>query len=287
MRTSAWLVGVTTLLLASGCVSAGQRGTAATAGTSAELSGIAGPVRVPADIRAGGTLTVGSDISYPPMESMDNGKPVGLDVDLAAGIAQRLGLRLKFIHVDFDSLLDEVKAHKIDAAMASMTDKAERQQQADFVDYLNAGSSIVIRKGAPTINGMAELCGHTVAVQSDTMYVDMVNEQAAKCPSSAPLRLVTAQSPFDEVLAGRADVDMDDFPVAAAKVASTPQLVISGEQIEAAPYGVAIAKDRRALTKAVQAALYQMIQDGTYDKLLKKWKLPEGSLKTGAINGGA
>ncbi|NJC72050.1 ABC transporter substrate-binding protein [Planosporangium thailandense] len=280
MRTSAWLVGLTTLVLVTGCSSAGQSGRAVT-------TGVADSVQLPADVRSGGTLTVGSDISYPPMESMENGKPVGFDVDLAGEIARRLGLRLTFIHVPFDSLLDEVQAHKIDAAMASMTDKAARQQQADFVDYLNAGSSIVIRKGAPTINGMAELCGHTVAVQTDTMYVDMVNEQAAKCPKSAPLRLVTADAPFDEVLAGRADVDMDDFPVAAAKVASTPELAISGEQIEAAPYGIAIAKDRRALTKAVQTTLYQLIRDGSYDKLLQKWKLPEGSLKTGAINGGA
>jgi polar amino acid transport system substrate-binding protein len=48
-----------------------------------------------------------------------------------------------------------------------------------------------------------------------------------------------------------------------------------------------IAKDRRPLTTAVQTALYALINDGTYDGLLAKWKVKEGALRTGAINGGA
>jgi polar amino acid transport system substrate-binding protein len=50
---------------------------------------------------------------------------------------------------------------------------------------------------------------------------------------------------------------------------------------------IASAKDRHQLTKAVQGALYDLFDGGTYDELLKKWQMLEGSLKTGAINGGA
>jgi polar amino acid transport system substrate-binding protein len=66
-----------------------------------------------------------------------------------------------------------------------------------------------------------------------------------------------------------------------------PALELSGPQIEAIPYGIGIAKDRKELATAVQTALYSLIKDGSYDALLAKWKVKEGALRTGAINGGA
>lgn len=277
MRVSYLFVGVAMLLAAASCSAAPD--------SSGESS--ATRTAVPEDVRAAGTLTIGSDMIFPPMESVENGTPVGFDVDLANAIGDRLGIRVKMVQVGFGDLIAQVSAHEVDLAMSSMTDKASRQQQVDFVDYLNVGSSIVVRAGGPRIDGLAGLCGHRVAAQEDTMYVAFVGDQAKRCPGSAPLRVVLAGNPTDAVLKGHADAYLEDYTMAVANVARFPQIAISGEQVEAAPYGIAVAKDRYQLTKAVQGALYDLFDDGTYDKLLKKWQMLEGSLKTGAINGGA
>jgi polar amino acid transport system substrate-binding protein len=276
MRVSCLFAGVAVLLAVASCSSAPD---------SSEVS--ATRAAVPEDVRAAGTLTIGSDMIFPPMESVENGTPVGFDVDLANAIGDRLGLRVKLVQVDFGDLIEQVSAHEIDLAMSSMTDKASRQEQVDFVDYLNVGSSIVVRDGVRRIDGLAGLCGHRVAAQEDTMYVSFLGDQAKRCPGRAPLRVVIVGNPTDAVLKGRADAYLEDYTMAVANVAKFSQIAIAGEQVEAAPYGIAVAKDRHQLTKAVQGALYDLFDDGTYDKLLKKWQMLEGSLKTGAINGGA
>jgi polar amino acid transport system substrate-binding protein len=83
------------------------------------------------------------------------------------------------------------------------------------------------------------------------------------------------------------DAYLNDYPLAAYDVGADATLRISGDQIEAAPYGIAVAKQRHDITKAVQGALYELIDDGSYDKIVSQWKLPDGALKTGALNGGA
>jgi polar amino acid transport system substrate-binding protein len=275
MRVSRLLVGVATLVAVASCSTAPSTDSAATADA------------VPSDLRATGTLTIGSDMVFPPMESVEDGTPVGFDVDLGAAIGKRLGLKVNLVQVGFGELIDQVSTHQIDLAMSSMTDKASRQEQVDFVDYLNVGSSIVTRAGVAQVNGLAGLCGHRVAAQTDTMYVAFVGDQAKRCPRTKPLRMVIADNPTNAVLSGRADAYLEDYTMAVANVAKTSKIAISGEQVEAAPYGIAVAKDRRELTKAVQGALYDLFDNGSYDRLLEKWQMPEGSLKTGAINGGA
>jgi polar amino acid transport system substrate-binding protein len=195
-------------------------------------------------------------------------------------------MTVKWNSVSFGDLLDQVEAHQIDFSVSSMFDRAARQQKADFVNYLNAGTSIVVRKGTGDIGGMAGLCGRRVAVQSETVYVDMATSQAAKC-GGAKLTIVYSDKPSTAVASNAADAALNDFPIAALDVQNNAGLELSGPQIEAIPYGIGIAKDRKTLTKAFQTALYSLINEGAYDALLTKWKVSEGALRTGAINGGA
>jgi polar amino acid transport system substrate-binding protein len=204
MRIPPWLIGLTTLVLSAGC-----------AATARPDTGAAAHIAVPADLKSAGVLRVGSDLIYAPMESVEGGKPVGFDVDRAGAIAKRLGLRLDYTQVGFDNLLDAVNVGKIDMAMSSMTDKASRQEKVDFVDYLNVGTSIVIRAGVPAVNGLSGLCGRSVAVQTATMYVDFTQDTAKRCPAGAAMRVAVVNEPSEEVRAGRADAYLDDFPIAA------------------------------------------------------------------------
>ena len=240
---------------------------------------------LPQAVRDAAAITAGTDPTFEPMTFMDNGRFAGLDVDIGNAIGATLGLSVRWESVPFGQLLDQVSTHKIDISMSSMFDRATRQQKADFVDYLNAGTSIVVRAGTGDIGGMAGLCGRRVAVQADTVYVDMAEAQRQQCGGRG-LTIVLSDKPSEAVQQNRADAGLNDYPIATLDVAKLPGLEISGPQIEALPYGIGIAKDRESLTKAIQTALYRLIEDGTYDALLAKWKVTEGALRTGALNGG-
>lgn len=281
MRILSLLVGIAVMLTIAGC--AGGLNTPRPVDQLAEAKAL-----VPAELRQRGELTVGTDPTFQPMTYLENGQHAGMDIDLGNAIAGRLGLRLKWTTVPFGDLIGQTMNHTIDVIMTSMFDKAARQPKVDFLDYMYVGTAIVVPKGTGDIGGMGGLCGRRVAVQSDTVYLDAANRQLERCPADAKPTIVSVpQDPIPEVLAGRADAAINDYPIGVFRVGENPNLLeISGSQIEAMPYGIGFAKDRRGLTKAFQQAFYLLVQDGTYDKLLAKWKLGEGALRTGAINGG-
>ncbi len=241
---------------------------------------------LPDSIRQKGTLVAGTDPSFAPMTFKEGSDYTGLDADLVDGVAGKLGLTVEWQTVPFGELLDKVDDHSLDLSVSSMFDRAKRQEKVDFVDYLNAGTSIVVPKGVGDIGGLPGLCGRRVAVQQGTVYVDMAKAQKDACGDKG-LTIVVTGSPSADVRDKKADAALNDFPIAALDVEKMPALELSGPQIEAIPYGMGVAKDRKTLTTAVQTALYSMIKDGSYDALLAKWKVKEGALRTGAINGGA
>ncbi|MCY1145701.1 transporter substrate-binding domain-containing protein [Actinoplanes sp. Pm04-4] len=237
-------------------------------------------------VNRGGVLVFGTDPTFEPMTFKRGSAYAGLDIDIAQAIAAKLGARVEWRTVPFGDLLKQVSSKQIDASISSMFDRAERQKKVDFVDYLNAGTSIVVPKGTGDIGGMPGLCGRRVAAQPDTVFVDMAKAQKAAC-GRKNLTVVLTDRPSASVRDGKADAALNDFPIAALDVEKMTSLELSGPQIEAIPYGIGVAKDRKPLTAAIQAALYSAISDGTYDALLTKWKVKEGALRTGAINGGA
>ncbi|GAB2583814.1 ABC transporter substrate-binding protein [Paractinoplanes abujensis] len=264
------------------------------------LTGCAGtePVEQPVDrlaearaalagsVDRGDVLVFGTDPTFEPMTFKRGSAYAGLDIDVAQAVAAKLGARVEWRTVAFGDLLEQVRSKKIDASISSMFDRAERQKKVDFVDYLNAGTSIVVRKGTGDIGGMPGLCGRRVAAQPDTVFVEMATAQGKAC-GRRKLTVVSTDRPSASVRDGKADAALNDFPIAALDVEKMTTLELSGPQIEAIPYGIGVAKDRKPLTAAIQTALYAMINDGTYDALLTKWKVKEGALRTGAINGGA
>lgn len=254
--------------------------------------------RLPSKIQDRGKLVVGSDIAYAPMEFYKEGteESDGVDVEVCGAIAAQFGpaFQCEFRNAVFDTLITGVKAGRFDLIMSSMTDNAERQKEVDFIDYFSAGSSILVRKGNPErISSLNDLCGKTVALQRGTTNEDLAKDQTSKCTASGRqainvLAFDTDPEAQQQVKVGRAVADIADFPVAAyaARTASGGNdFEVVGEQINPAPYGIAVAKDNTALRDAVQAALRAIIADGSYDRILDKWGVSRGALKTAAING--
>ena len=255
---------------------------------------------VPAAIEEADQLTVGSDIAYPPVEFFEEGTQnvLGLDPDLCAALAERLGLSkgCSFQNTTFDGIIPALNAGRFDIIMSAMSDTAERQEAVDFVDYFVVGTSILVRKGNPdNIQSLDDLCGKTVGLQAGTTQEEVAKEQSAKCEAEGKgaIEVLTFETDTDaqqQLKAGRTVADMNDFPVAAyvAQTAGDGQdFEVVGEQIEAGPYGIGVRKEDTQLRDALAAALEAILEDGTYAEILEKWNVSQGAISEVTINGGA
>ncbi|MGW2743327.1 ABC transporter substrate-binding protein [Streptomyces sp. NPDC001450] len=262
--------------------------------------------KLPKEIRDKGEIKVGSDIAYAPVEFKDSsGKVVGLDPDLAAAMGKQLGVKLTFENGTFDALLTGLRSGRYDIAMSAMTDNKNRQEGVDpdtgkkvgegvdFVDYLTAGVSIYTRKGdTKGITSWTDLCGKKIAVERGTVSEDLAKQEAKKCPSGKKLTIEAFdddQQSQTRLRSGGVDAASSDFPVAAYAVKTSgggKDFQIVGDQVEAAPYGIAVAKSDTQLRDALQAAMNAVIKNGEYEKILEKWGAQDGAVKESAINGG-
>ncbi|MFB6874206.1 ABC transporter substrate-binding protein [Streptomyces sp. NPDC056323] len=262
---------------------------------------------LPAEIRDKGTIKVGSDIAYPPVEFKDkSGNTVGIDPDIGAALGKQLGVTFEFQNGTFDTLITGLRSKRYDLAMSSMTDTKDRQQGidsetgkkvgegVDFVDYFNAGVSIYTRKGDEQgISSWADLCGKKIAVQRGTVSNDLAKAESKKCPAGKSIAIETFDNDLEaqtRLRSGGADAGSSDFPVAAYAVKTSgggKDFQIVGEQVEAAPYGIAVAKGNDQLTKAVQAALDAIIKNGEYNKIISKWGVEAGAVTEAKVNGGS
>ncbi|MGP3926624.1 ABC transporter substrate-binding protein [Streptomyces sp. 8N616] len=281
----------------------GGNGDSTAAGAEAPLFS-----KLPKDIQDSKVIKVGSDIAYPPVEFKEGGKTVGLDPDLADAMGKELGVRFEFQNGTFDTLLTGMRSGRYQIAMSAMTDTKERQngvdpetdkkifEGVDFVDYFTAGVSIYTKKGQTKgIETWDDLCGKTVVVQRGTVSHDLAKDQSAKCKKGGE-KVITIE-PFDtdveaqtRLRAGGADAGASDFPVAAYAVKTSgggKDFELVGEQVEAAPYGIAVGKKNTQLRDALKAALESVIKNGEYDKLMDKWGVQDGAVKEIKINGGS
>ncbi len=129
----------------------------------------------------GGTLTFCSDTTYPPMESIENGKAVGADVDIANAIGNLWGKKVEIKTTGFDVLIPALQTKKCDAIISALSNTPERAKEVDFSDYVSVGTLIMVKKGNPAgITDLASLAGKTVAVQAATTQKDMLDAENTK-----------------------------------------------------------------------------------------------------------
>ncbi|HJW61880.1 MAG TPA: transporter substrate-binding domain-containing protein, partial [Actinomycetes bacterium] len=181
--------------LVAGCTDAGDREPASQAPAVAE--GLTELGRgLPQRIRTAREIRVGSDISYAPVEFYDAfapdvlDRPVGepepqvrgIDPDLATELGRKLGVRFSFVNTAFDELIPSLQDAKFDVIISSMTATPERAQKISFLEYFQAGTSILVAKGNPErIRAMGDLCGATVTLQAGTIHEELVAAQQPDC----------------------------------------------------------------------------------------------------------
>jgi polar amino acid transport system substrate-binding protein len=281
-----------TLMIASACAShpADER-TASAAAFDQALHD-----RLPAAILQRGAIRVGGSDPYPPAAfyAPDGRTFVGFEPDLAAEMGRVLGVRLEFVNLSFSDLLPQLRRHKVDIAMASMTDNAEREKQADFVNYFQAGTAIIVQRGNPQgISTLRDLCGQVVAVAEGTVQVDLLRRTQKGCNPDERIDIRAYGDNANALLqlrTGRAAAILSDYPPAVhlstdRRTSAQYQLAAS-TQYEPSPYGIAVAKDQTELRDSLRDALEQVMRSGAYAEVLQRWGVPSGALETATINAG-
>ncbi|MGN6791046.1 MAG: ABC transporter substrate-binding protein [Streptosporangiaceae bacterium] len=250
---------------------------------------------VPANIKSKGTLTVAADATYAPNEFIapDGHTVVGMDADMAKALGQVMGLKVNMVNATFDTIIPGLASGKYDLGMSSFTDTKAREKTVNFVTYFIAGTSFYVKSaGGPNIGSLADLCGHTVAVEKGTTQQADAQAQSTKCKNAGKpavnLQIFNDQNQVNLALtSGRAQVAMADSPVAlyqAKKSGGTLKLVGSPISYGAAPYGIAIPKNS-GMTKAVLGGMLALMANGTYKQILTKWDIQSGAISHAVING--
>jgi polar amino acid transport system substrate-binding protein len=215
-----------------------------------------------------GTLTVGSDIPYPPFEQ---GKPPGysgFDVDLVDAIADKLGLKTHWEDTSFGTIFSDQQAGKFDMVASSATITPAREQKVTFSDpYFDADQSLMVQKGSD-IQSVDDITSSTrIGAQEGTTGQDYA-EQKTDAQVQTYAAIGTA---FNALQAGQVDGVINDFAVSAYALKKYPQLDVVQEIKTGEQYGFPMQPDNTALIDAVNGALKGLIADGTYEKIFKKW----------------
>lgn len=226
-----------------------------------------------------GTLTVCSDIPYPPFEVEDPDAPSGysgFDMDTMQAIADGLGLELAVQDVGFDPLASGtvLAAGQCDVGASAMTITEERQAALDFSDpYYDSLQSLLVPPDSD-IAAIGDLSGKKVGVQTGTTGQIYANENAPDAeivdfPSDAEL--------WPALQAGNIDAILQDLPVN-IEHAKTEGYQVVEEYPTDEQYGFAFAKgEKTALLEAVNEQLQKMRDDGTYQEIYDSYFTADAS----------
>lgn len=219
-----------------------------------------------------GTLTVCSDVPYPPFEDFDKSAKSGFkgfDVDIVQNIADELGVQLTIKDASFDTLQGglALNSGQCDIAASAMTITDDRKKNLAFSDgYYDSKQSLLVPVGS-SIKSINDLSGKKVGVQQGTTGKTYAEENAkgaklVSLPSDAEM--------YSALKAGQVDALLQDLPVNLSHTKDGKFTVVetydTSEQ-----YGLAMKKGNDALVTDVNDALKKMRGDGTYKKLYDQY----------------
>jgi polar amino acid transport system substrate-binding protein len=290
---AAALASTTLVLAACGSSSGGSASGGATGSASPSVSAdTALSAKVPASIKADGTITVGTDSTYAPSEFVgtDGSTIQGFDVDLFTLVAKKLGLKAKFTTASFDSIIAGVGSQKYEIGVSSFTVTKTREAQANMISYYSAGTQWSTKKGNPKKIDPENACGTKIAVQKATVQVDDITARSKKCTGAGKPAITIDQYDAQSdataaVVSGKDDAGLADSPVMAYAVKQTNgQLELLGDVYASAPYGYVVRKDQTEFAQAIADAVKALIADGSYQKVLTNWGVQAGAITDPTVN---
>ena len=263
---------LTLSLAACGGNNASPSGSASSAGSDAASSGEAGFTTA-----VDGVLSMATEATFPPYEYYDGDAIVGIDVEIAQAIADKLGLELQVTDIAFDSIIPGVQSGKYDLGLAGMTVTDERLEQVNFSDSYATGVQVVIVKEGGKVTSVDDLfadgASNVIGTQTGTtgfLYATWDIQDAGLGEVKSFAKTTDA---VEALKNGQVDCVILDNEPAKALVAANEGAGLSILDTEYAveDYAAAISKDNTALLEAINGALKELIADGTVQSILDKY----------------
>jgi len=221
------------------------------------------------EIESRGTIIVGTNATFPPMEWIDeNGNFTGIDIEIAKRIAQDLGVEAEFKQIDWQIIFDQLLAGEADMIISGVTILPERAEKMAFSNpYFNAGQVIVIQKHRiEEISGVADLYGKKIGVQEDT-----TSDFEAQKFTTEVVRYLDYAAAKTDLLNDVLDAVIIDYPVGIDLVTGEEVLMILGEPFTQEFYGVAVRKESKILLDKINETLVQLKKSGELDQIINQW----------------
>jgi len=228
-------------------------------------------------IKQAGTIKVGTSADYPPFESVDaSGNYVGFDVDLMNEIGKRMGVKIEWVDMPFDSLIAAVQEGKIDASAAAFNYSEERDQSIDFTDaYYTSEDAFTVADGfTGTIAAPEDVAAYNVGVQTGTTQDDWLTALVddGKLPEANLFRYDRVDQAMLDLTAGRIDVLMSDFVPAKALAEQMGGVkVVYNGVLSAGPMNMVIPDGDAELQAELNRVIKELQDEGFIDGLAIKY----------------
>jgi polar amino acid transport system substrate-binding protein len=216
----------------------------------------------------GETLTVGSDIPYPPFEEGKPGDYTGFEVELMEAVAENIGRTAEFQDTSFDTIFRDLAQGKFEAVASATTITDEREESVDFTNpYYESEQAILVKKGG-SIDSVGGLKGATVGVQQGTTGEEFTDEKA----DAGEVRTYPGGPDAVNALAtGVVDAVVIDIPVAENAAEGNGAVEVSAAIPTEEEYGFVVKQGETELLEELNEGLKEVEEDGTYAKLFEKW----------------
>lgn len=213
------------------------------------------------------TLVMATNAEFPPYEYHEGDDVVGIDADIAAAIAEELGMELKIEDMAFDSIIAAVSSGKADIGAAGMTVDPDREEMINFTDTYAHASQVIIVKEGSTIAGPDDLTGKKIGVQLGTtgdMYADDIEDATVE-------RYNKGFEAVQALTQDKIDAVVIDGEPAKEFVKDAEGLKILDEAYTEEDYAIVIAKDNEELLNKVNDALAKLKDSGKLDEIIAKY----------------
>ncbi|MDD5486291.1 MAG: basic amino acid ABC transporter substrate-binding protein [Dehalococcoidales bacterium] len=216
-----------------------------------------------------GKIRVATDATWAPFEYVDTATDaiVGFDIDLFNAIAEKAGLEVEWVNVEWDPLLAGVSQGTYDAAISSITIKESRMAEMDFSDPYYIAGQIIVARTESAIAGVEDLPGKKVGVQSGTTGDD----EASAIDGVDVTGYDEIGMAFAALMNKQIDAVVCDTPVASGYVNKYDTLKTVGEVLTTEEYGIAMPKGSDELKAKINKALAEVKAENIIDQLVEKW----------------
>ena len=225
------------------------------------------------------------DTTYPPAESIVNGKPAGYDIDIANAIAKQLGSTAQIKVTGFTVIIPALLHKKCNAIISSMTITPERSKQVYFAPYLTVGTFIMVKKGNPSkVTDLASLSGKSAAVQASTTQLAALEAENKTLKKQGKPQITIKSYPADTsaaaaIQSGKVDAYLADATPVLYYIRTTGgKFETAGKQVGIAPEGIATRKGD-PLGPQINNAIQALYLNGKIKTILAKWKAAQFALK--------